>query len=1126
MYNYLEKNREYINLNLSLEENPRLVFVRNICDNAKVFFTSTFSSDKKLIVLPDERSAVLFYEDYKFYDKDVEFFNERDLLFDITNYSEDIDKNRMNIIKKMGESNRLTVITTISCLLEKYEDIKNTFDTSIKLKVGDKFDFDSLIYELTKFGYSRTKEIEVVGEFAVRGGIIDIYEYTKDNPIRLEFFDDEIVSIRYFDVLSKRSIEVIDFIEIFPLKFQNEKKIGGAQISLLDFLGDDYLVFLDEPRRLLEKIDMIINMISESILNRSDDEMFKEPQIFSKVECLNKLTMKNCIQMSSLDDEPYRNEENVGYEYTYDFMMMSPTFNKNDLSFIYDELAKYQEEGFSGNIVLNSHLRAERVALELNEKNINAFLVDLIDTEVKESNIGIYTGELSSGFIDYENKFYIFTEKDLYDIKSEKRRKRIKRKHREGFIDVSNINELEVGDYVVHEVYGVGIYRGLFKIKTDNVFVENIKIEYADGGILYVPCTKLEVIQKYASSNAEIPRLNKLAGNDFKRTKEKVRRDVFEKAKELVELYAVRSNKRGFKYSEDNIWQKEFEETFPYIETDDQLDAIMSVKEDMESDKIMDRLICGDVGFGKTEVAIRAAFKAVQDGKQVAYLVPTTVLCMQHYNTFKDRFEKYPIKVDFLSRFKTKSENSKTIIKLLAGEIDIVIGTHRLLSEDIKFNNLGLLIIDEEQRFGVTHKEKIKMLKKDVDVLSLSATPIPRTLYMSLMGIRDMSLLTEAPPERMPIKTYVLPFNEELIREAISRELKRDGQVFIVHNRVRDIYRFAERISTLCPYANIGVGHGALTENELSNVMFDFINRKTNVLITTTIIETGLDIQNANTLIVDESENFGLSQLYQLRGRVGRSNRTAYAFFMYKDNSYLKEKSEKRLKTIKEFSALGSGIKIAMKDLEIRGAGNLLGISQSGHITQVGYDMYIKMLNEAVKYIKENEGDIDENEFVDSFDTLVIIDIDAYIPETYIDDEDIKFDVYKKISKAETEEEFEDLKVELKDRFGNMPKELDNLFFIAKLKIKAHSLYITKLTIKEKLISITFFEHAKVDGQSIIDIAMKFNGALRVLNGDNVTLTYKTKPMEYSSINKMLNIANTIIDGIKNSKPLPKKSRT
>ena len=1115
MYNYIKKNREYENLILSLNESPRSIFVRNICDNAKVFFTSTFSINKKLIVLPDERSAILFYEDYRFYDKEVYFFNERDLLFDITNYSEDIDKNRMNIIKKLTENNKITVVATISSLIEKYEDIKNSFLVSLKLKVGEKFGFDNLISELIKFGYSRTSEVEIVGEFAVRGGIIDIYEFTKDNPIRIEFFDDEIVSIRHFDILSKRSIEEIDLMEIFPLKFQKENKIQNNQISLLDFFGEDYMVFLDEPRRLSERIDMIMSMIEESILNRNEEDIFKEPQIFSKAECLNKLTSKNCVQMSSLDDEPYKNEYSSGYEYTYDFMMMSPSFNKNDVNFIYDELKKFEKDGFSGNIVLNSKLRAERVSIELNENDIHAFLVSQVDTEVEKSNIGIYVGELSSGFIDYENKFYVFTEKDLYNIKSEKRRSRIKRKHREGFIDVSNINELQIGDYVVHEVYGVGIYKGLFRIKTDNVFVENIKIEYADNGILYVPCTKLEVIQKYASSNAEVPRLNKLAGNDFKKTKEKVRRDVFEKAKELVELYAVRTNKRGFKYSEDNIWQKEFEETFPYIETDDQLDAILSVKEDMESDKIMDRLICGDVGFGKTEVAIRAAFKAIQDEKQVAYLVPTTVLCMQHYNTFKDRFEKYPIKVDFLSRFKSVRENSKTVEKLVDGKIDIVIGTHRLLSSDIKFKNLGLLIIDEEQRFGVSHKEKIKMLKKDVDVLSLSATPIPRTLYMSLMGIRDMSLLTEAPPERMPIKTYVLPFNEELIREAISREIKRDGQVFIVHNRVRDIYRFAENIQKLCPYAKIGVGHGALTENELSNVMFDFINKKTNVLVTTTIIETGLDIQNANTLIVDESENFGLSQLYQLRGRVGRSNRTAYAFFMYKDNSYLKEKSEKRLKTIKEFSALGSGIKIAMKDLEIRGAGNLLGLSQSGHITQVGYDLYIKMLNEAVKYIKENEGNIDENEFVDSFDTLVIIDIDAYIPGTYIEDEEIKFDVYRKISKAETEKEFEDLAIELKDRFGNMPKELDNLFFIAKLKIKAHSLYITKLTIKENSISITFFEHAKIDGQSIVDIAMKFGGALRVLNGDNVTLSYKSKPMEYTNINKMLSIANTIIEGIR-----------
>ncbi len=680
---------------------------------------------------------------------------------------------------------------------------------------------------------------------------------------------------------------------------------------------------------------------------------------------------------------------------------------------------------------------------------------------------------------------------------------------------------MKLGDYVIHENYGVGIFKGITRLETDDIEKDYVKVEYADGGFLYVLATKLESLERFASKTAKVPKLNKLGSNDFLKLKKKVKIDILETAKDLIELYAKRQEAKGYIFSSDSVWQREFEETFPYIETYDQLLAIEAVKSDMQSDKTMDRLICGDVGFGKTEVAIRAAFKAVQDGKQVAYLVPTTVLCMQHFRTFTERFSKYPVRIAFLSRFNTKKENTLILDKLKNGDLDIVIGTHRLLSPDVQFKNLGLLIIDEEQRFGVSHKEKIKRLRHNVDVLTLTATPIPRTLYMSLSGIRDMSMLTEAPPERMPIKTYVLEFNEELIREAVNRELKRDGQVFIVHNRVSDIYAFADKISSLCPYAKVAVAHGKLKEDELSDTMMDFIDKKFNVLVTTTIIETGLDIQNANTLIIDNSEQFGLSQLYQLRGRVGRSNRTAYAFFMYRKNKELTEDELSRLKAIKENTALGSGLKIAMKDLEMRGAGNILGLSQSGHIDAVGYDLYIKLLNEAVKYLRENSDDgknvdsVNVDDFVNGFDTIVDIDIDAFIPNTYIEDEETKLDVYRKISKCEREEEFDDLKDELKDRFGNFPKELENLIFIAKLKIRAHKFYVTHLNIKRKLVTITFAEHHKIDGQSVVDIVNKFCGAIRVINGKQVSLTYRANLEDNPSIEKSLKIAENIINSLK-----------
>ena len=811
------------------------------------------------------------------------------------------------------------------------------------------------------------------------------------------------------------------------------------------------------------------------------------------------------------------------WDYDFDFMMTTPIFDKKDYDKTKKEFKNLLSRGFSGLIVLNSHTRAERLTTELQNENINAFLVNDLNKKIEEGNIGIYVGELSSGFIDETDRFFIFTEKDLFGIEPERKRRIIKNRHREGYAPINDLSELKLGDYVIHDTYGVGIFRGITRLESEDVEKDYVKIEYADGGFLYVLATKLEALERYASKSAMVPKLNKLGTSDFIKLKKKVKIDILETAKDLIELYAKRHEAKGWAFSSDTIWQREFEETFPYIETYDQLLAIENVKKDMESDKTMDRLICGDVGFGKTEVAIRAAFKAIQDGKQVAYLVPTTVLCMQHFRTFTERFEKYPVKIDFLSRFKTKKEIDEVLLKLKNGDLDIVIGTHRLLSEDVEFKNLGLLIVDEEQRFGVTHKEKIKRIRNNVDILTLTATPIPRTLYMSLSGIRDMSMLTEAPPERMPIKTYVLEYNEELIREAVNRELKRDGQVFIVHNRVSDIYTFSERVSALCPYAKVAVAHGKLKEDELSSIMMDFIDKKFNVLVTTTIIETGIDIQNANTLIIDNAEKFGLSQLYQLRGRVGRSNRTAYAFFMYRKNKELTEEELGRLKAIKENTALGSGLKIAMKDLEMRGAGNILGLSQSGHIEAVGYDLYIKLLNEAIKYIRDKNGDANLyndkgdgfDDYINNFDTIVDIDIDAYIPESYIEDEETKLDVYRKISNCVEDMEFDELMEELKDRFGDYPKELINLIFIAKLKIKAHKLYVSKLYIKKKLVSVTFAEHHKVDGQSVIDIVNKFCGAIRVINGAEVSLIYRAKMEDFPTVEKSLKIAGAIIDGLK-----------
>ncbi|MBP3200696.1 MAG: transcription-repair coupling factor [Lachnospiraceae bacterium] len=1133
MYYNINSNRDYLKLKKSLGENPRFVLVRNICNNAKVNFVSTFSEKQKLIVLPDERSAILFYEDGKFYDKNIYYFGEKDLLFATASIDDEkILRDRTNILKRLLNKEKITVVTTISATLEKLPSISNVLAKTIKVVANKEIAFETFVSKLINIGYKRVSVVESVGEFSIRGGIVDIYEVSLDDPVRIEFIGDIVESIRYFNINTKRSTENINSIEIFPITDNNNL---ADNTFILDYFMEDALVFIDEPKRITNKIELIIDMLKESIESRKilekdldydDQDKIKPIELFPSKYVLDRLSEKNCIQLTSIDDPAYVNEEKFkdiksSWDYEFDFNMITPVFDKKDYEGTKNVIKDYLIKDFSGIIVLNSRTRAERFVKELQDENVNAYIVESLDNKIPNGAVGIFIGELSSGFIDEVDKFFIFTEKDLFGIEPERKRRILKNKHRDGYVPINDLGELKLGDYIIHENYGVGVFKGITRLEVENVEKDYVKVEYADGGFLYVLATKLESLERYASKSAIVPKLNKLGSNDFIKLKKKVKLDILETAKDLIELYARRHESKGYIFSVDSIWQREFEETFPYIETYDQLLAIEAVKNDMQSNKTMDRLICGDVGFGKTEVAIRAAFKAVQDGKQVAYLVPTTVLCMQHYKTFSERFEKYPVKISFLSRFNKKKDNDEVVEKLKSGGLDIVIGTHRLLSKDVEFKNLGLLIIDEEQRFGVSHKEKIKKLKNNVDVLTLTATPIPRTLYMSLSGIRDMSMLTEAPPERMPIKTYVLEYNEELIREAINRELKRDGQVFVVHNKVSDIYAFADRINAICPYAKIAVVHGKLKENELSETMLDFIDKKYDVLITTTIIETGIDIQNANTLIIDSAEQFGLSQLYQLRGRVGRSDRTAYAFFMYRKNKELTDDELARLKAIKENTALGSGLKIAMRDLEMRGAGNILGLSQSGHIDAVGYDLYIKMLNEAIKYLKDNKKDgdnidgVNTDDYINGFDTIVDIDIDAYIPANYIEDEETKLSVYRKISKCEKEEEFDDLKVELKDRFGDFPKELENLIFIAKLKIKAHKLYVTHLYIKRKLVSITFAESNKIDGQSVMDIVTKFCGAIRVINGKQVTLTYRANPEDSVSIDKSLRIAENIINSLK-----------
>ena len=853
---------------------------------------------------------------------------------------------------------------------------------------------------------------------------------------------------------------------------------------------------LDEPNRLWEEAQAIEKEFRESMTNRLEKgyvlpgqmNLLCESQMASE-----KLQKHRCMGLCML--EAAGPQWHFAEHFSIDVRSVN-TYN-NSFELLVKDLERYKKNGYQVILLSGSRTRAKRLADDLMAEGLNAFYSEDYDHEVKSGEIMTGYGKIKKGYEYPMLKFVVISESDIFGgEKKKKKRKRIYEGEK-----IASFTDLNIGDYVVHESHGLGIYRGIEKIEVDRTEKDYIKIEYAGGGNLYILATQLEQIQKYAGAGAKKPKLNKLGGQEWNKTKSRVRGAVKEIAEDLVKLYAVRQNEQGFAFGPDTVWQKEFEEMFPFEETEDQDLAIAATKADMESTKIMDRLICGDVGYGKTEIAIRAAFKAVQDGKQVAFLVPTTILAQQHYNNFVQRMKDFPVNIDLLCRFRSSAEQKKTIEKLKKGQVDIIIGTHRLLSKDVVYKDLGLLIIDEEQRFGVAHKEKIKQLKTNIDVLTLTATPIPRTLHMSLIGIRDMSVLEEPPMDRVPIQTYVMEYNEELVREAISRELARGGQAYFVYNRVREIADVATKIAELVPEANVAYAHGQMKETELENIMYRFINGEIDVLVSTTIIETGLDISNVNTMIIQDADNMGLSQLYQLRGRVGRSNRTAYAFLMYKRDKMLKEVAEKRLAAIKEYTELGSGFKIAMRDLEIRGAGSLLGERQHGHMEAVGYDLYCKMLNEAVK---EAKGIAVE----ESFDTSIDIVIDAYIPMGYIPNELQKLDIYKRIADIETQEETEEMTEELIDRFGDPPKSVENLLYIAKIKSMAHRLYFTEVAQKGESVRFTLYEKARIDVTKIPELVAAY--------GQKVTFTadpknpYFTYHLKKNSRDKNVDIKSVV----------------
>ena len=1147
MENPLLELQEYENLLQALQEGKGPFQASGCLDSQKVHLMYELGKGGgfpwTLVVTYDEQRAKEICDDFRNFTSNVWLYPAKDLLF----YSADIHGNlmarqRIAVLRRLMEDEGGVVVAAIDGLMDHLLPLTYLKRQAITVETGQVIDLEVWREQLVGMGYERSAQVDAMGQFSIRGGIIDIFPLTEETPVRIELWDDEVDSIRSFDLESQRSIEQLERITLYPaaevvlsrnqiasgirrlkeeeksyeraLRDQGKREEAGRirgiiedltqeledgcwaggldayvkyffqdTVSFLDYFpAGDSVIFLDEPARLREKGETVEMEFRESMVHRLEKGYLLPGQtelLYPAAQVLARLQRPYSLFLTGLDQKLPGMKVNGRFS----FEVKNVSSYQNSFELLIKDLTRWKKEGWRVVLLSASRTRASRLAGDLREYDLRAYCPDGEEAEqrVKPGEIMVIYGNLHRGFAYPLLKFVYITEGDMFGAEKKKRRR--KKTNYQGKA-VESFSELSIGDYVVHEEHGLGIYRGIEKVERDHVVKDYIKIEYGDGGNLYLPATRLESIQKYAGAEAKKPKLNKLGGGEWNKTKTRVRGAVQEIARDLVKLYAARQEQTGFQYGADTVWQREFEELFPYEETDDQLDAIEAVKHDMESPRIMDRLICGDVGYGKTEVALRAAFKAVQDSKQVVYLVPTTILAQQHYNTFVQRMKNFPVRVDMLSRFCTPAQQKKTLEDLRRGMVDIVIGTHRVLSKDLQFKDLGLLIVDEEQRFGVAHKEKIKHLKENVDVMTLTATPIPRTLHMSLAGIRDMSVLEEPPVDRTPIQTYVMEYNEEMVREAINRELARNGQVYYVYNRVTDIDEVAARIQALVPDAVVTFAHGQMREHELERIMADFINGEIDVLVSTTIIETGLDIPNANTMIIQDADRMGLSQLYQLRGRVGRSNRVSYAFLMYKRDKLLKEEAEKRLQAIREFTELGSGIKIAMRDLEIRGAGNVLGAEQHGHMEAVGYDLYCKMLNEAVRALKGQE------KAEASYETSVECDIDAYIPSSYIKNEYQKLDIYKRISAIETEEEYMDMQDELMDRFGEIPRSVENLLKIARLRAAAHRAFVTEVFVNRQEVRLTMFPKAELKTEGIPELIGRYKGDLKLVPGETPVFHY------------------------------------
>lgn len=1063
--------------------------VTGLTEQAKAHLAASVSAELDacgMVVCDSDYQAQKFCEDVGFFlGREAIYYPSKEIeYYKVDAKSTELEAQRLAALGRLAEegSNAFLVLG-IDALLQFAADFSAFKSSIITLDDGGSFSSQELLEKLEAMGYTREDMVESKGQFSARGGIVDVYPPSAENPYRIEFFGDDIDSIREFDPILQTSVERLDSVRIEAAKEQVQKE--GGRPCVADYIPEGAPVFFNEPERIRERAEGYLWDIGETVsglLEKGVIEQAEEAYIHDYEKVLSVL-MKHpfiglfTLPQSTKDYHPKQMVNITSHEVT--------TYSgRRDL--LYADLTEWLREGYAVVLAAGSPLQAEALLRELSEHDFPAFLSKNAE-DATRGQVLILEGRLKKGFSYPTGGLMVLSDSEIFGREARRARRRKAAKGNK----LKSFDDLDIGDYVVHSTHGIGQYVGMDTLTVDGHYKDYLKIQYAGEDFLYVPCDQLDLLQKYIGKEARV-RLSKMGGADFSRQKAKVKKSTMELAQGLIQLYAARQASRGYAFMQDTTWQKEFEDRFPYEETEDQLSAIAEVKADMESERPMDRLLCGDVGYGKTEVALRAAFKAVQDSKQVAYLAPTTVLALQHYNTFKSRMKDFPIRVELISRLVTPKEQAAILKRLKNGETDIIIGTHRLLGKDIEFHDLGLLVIDEEQRFGVRHKERIKEMKNNVDVLTLSATPIPRTLHMSMVNIKDMSLLSEPPQDRYPVSTYVVEYNPAIVLDAVKKELSRGGQVYYLHNQTQSIAACARRLSEAFPDAKIRFAHGQMDPEELEDVMLLMQQGEIDILVCTTIIETGLDIQNVNTMIIEDADRLGLSQLYQLRGRVGRSNRRAYCYLTYRRDKALKEEAVKRLSAIREFTEFGSGFKIAMRDLEIRGAGNLLGAEQHGHMETVGYDMYCRLLEECVNELSGLPA------VQEDWEPQLDFEADAYLPASYIRSHRLRLEFYKKIGAVANEADSRDVADEMIDRFGDYPSCVENLLLAAESKALAKETGI--LQIAEREGSLLFYFKDSFDPQKIAAMIGNYQGRILLSAGQKPYFSYRMQEQDKKKI--------------------------